>query len=288
MSANQATAHRKAMDNEALVTEVQRRLNDRGHKLEPDGWGGKLTTRALWQAWEELPPVETKILDDGAPPEIEIDQSLKLPAGQYMDAEVRKDLIVLHHTSGASGHSTYNWWASNRQRIGTAYIVERDGLVREIFDPSAWAYHLGIKGTGGSLDRRSIGIEIACEGALIPGSTFLDPTPSFYAFGAISPRTVYKGEIYDHGEPWRGYQYFAQYTPAAISATARLVRHLYWKYPDIPRRTPADHLGYDARRIGGDFRGVTAHHQLRPDKSDLHPGFPWAAFCVLAGLELAH
>ena len=51
----------------------------------------------------------------------------------------------------------------NPNRIATAYIVERDGTIFEVFDPRHWAFHLGLKGSQGQVDRRSIGIEIASE-----------------------------------------------------------------------------------------------------------------------------
>src|SRR5213082_1851366 len=91
---------------------------------------------------------------------------LRLPPGEYFNAPQAKDLIVLHHTVGGSAKSTFDYWRTDPQHIGTAYIVERDGTIFEVFPPECWAYHLGLKTTS-SVDKRSIGIEIAYEGALL-------------------------------------------------------------------------------------------------------------------------
>src|SRR5919109_600338 len=89
----------------------------------------------------------------------------RLGAAEYFAHSHPKDLVVLHHTVGASARSTFESWRTDGKRIATAYIVERDGAIYEIFPPECWAYHIGVKGRR-ELDRRSIGIEIASEGAL--------------------------------------------------------------------------------------------------------------------------
>ena len=193
---------------------------------------------------------------------LKISTELRLPGDQYFPATQPKNLIVLHHTVGGSARSTFDFWRSSPERIGTAYIVERDGNIYEVFPPDAWAYHLGIKGTS-ALDRRSIGIEIASEGALV------EHEGQLCCFGA----RPFSGDIYDHGCDFRGYQYFAAYTPAALSSVLALVEHLLSLY-SIPRQTPADHLTADLAAYR-DFQGVLSHSHLRPDKTDVHPGFPW-------------
>jgi N-acetyl-anhydromuramyl-L-alanine amidase AmpD len=89
--------------------------------------------------------------------------------------------------------------------------VERDGTIFEVFDPRFWAFHLGLAGTGGSAERRSIGIEMASE-----------------------------GRLEERGEEVG---------------------------------TPGRHFDFDRALFG--YRGVLGHHQVRADKTDLHPGFPW-------------
>src|SRR5437868_10376792 len=62
-----------------------------------------------------------------------ISTDLRLPATEFFNAAQTKDLIVLHHTVGGSAKSTFDYWRTDPQHIGTAYIVERDGTIFEVF-----------------------------------------------------------------------------------------------------------------------------------------------------------
>lgn len=198
---------------------------------------------------------------------------LRLSADQYFQEKFKKDLIVLHHTVGGPAKSTFDYWGSDAEHIGTAYIVERDGTIYEVFPPECWAYHLGLKiGPMGVVDKRSIGIEIASEGPL------LERDGKFYAFGRMSEQTEFKGEVFEAAGPWRGYSHFAQYTPEAIAAVSELVDSLLTRF-NVPRQTPADHTSFDLNGLR-DYSGVLTHCQLRADKSDCHPGFDWNKLIV--------
>src|SRR5437868_13203626 len=148
--------------------------------------------------------------------------SLRLPADSYFPEKFTKDLVVLHHTVGGSAKSTFKYSRTDEQHIGPAYIVDRDGTIYEVFPPECWAYHLGLKTTR-ELDKRSVGIEIASEGAL------LERGGNYYAFGRLTEATRYRGPVFDIADSqtsssgikevsaqqlWREYRYFAQY-PAA-------------------------------------------------------------------------
>jgi len=241
------------------VTELAVRRFQESRGLMPDGIVGPLTRAALAEA-EPGEPTEPAEPPAGAGPPV--DRSLRLSDAQYLQESFPKDLIVLHHTAGASARSTFDWWQTGQpQRIATAYIVERDGTIFEVFDPRFWAFHLGLAGTDGSAERRSIGIEMASEGWLEERGEEL------LAFGR-----PFGGAVYDHGKRWRGHRFFAAYTPEQVGAAIRLVDHLCEVF-SIPRRTPADPLGFDRALFV--YRGVLGHHQVRADKTDLHPGFPW-------------
>jgi len=205
--------------------------------------------------------------------ELVIDRSLRLPDDQYVKVKADfKDLIVLHHTVGGSAESTYRWWLMDPARVGTAYIIERDGTIFEVFDPEYWCYHLKVGDP--EMDARSIGIELASEGALTRVNEWL------YAFDG--QKKLYhvvtdKGRFYDHGDLWRGYQYFDSYDDPQIEACWKLCDYLIEKF-GIPRMTPADHLKED-RRKWWNFQGILGHHHVRPDKTDVHPGFAWDHVC---------
>lgn len=238
---------------EAAVVAFQER-----HGLLPDGIVGPRTREALA---EELPPAARP------PGALEVDRNLRLADDRYLPEAHVKDLIVLHHTAGASARSTFNFWNGNAKRIATAFIVERDGTIFEVFDPRHWAFHLGLQGTQGRVDRRSIGIEIASEGGLT------EKDGALFEFDKISPGTRFpKDKALELEKKWRGYRFFARYTTKQAAAVCDLVNDLCDTFK-IARRTPANHLDFD--RALWDYQGIVGHHHLREDKSDVHPGFDW-------------
>ncbi len=200
---------------------------------------------------------------------MKVNTDLRLPADQYFTETPKKDLIVLHHTVGGSAKSTFDYWRTDVERIGTAYIIERDGTIYEVFPPECWAYHLGLKiGPMGVVDKRSIGIEIASEGPL------MERDGKFYAFGRVAEQTLYSGEVFDAGAAgFRGYRYFAAYTPQVMAAVCELVDSLLTQF-NISRQTPASHTEFDLNGLRN-YSNVVTHCQLRADKSDCHPGMDW-------------
>jgi N-acetyl-anhydromuramyl-L-alanine amidase AmpD len=206
---------------------------------------------------------------------MKLNKTMRLESKDYIQTETPKDLIVLHHTVGGSAKSTIDYWMSDPNRIATAYVVERDGEIFEVFDPKYWAFHLGLKGSAGAVDKRSIGIEIASEGGLTQRDGKL------YCFDKISERTLFKQEYYDHGMPWRDFRFFDAYSDAQIAAIVELVNQLCDQFK-VPRKTPAKHFDYDDGYR--EFTGLIGHHHVRTDKSDVHPGFAWQK--VIAGCKL--
>lgn len=221
---------------------------------------------------------------------MQIDLTLRLPQREYFEAQHPKSLIVLHHTVGASARSTFEYWLSSRQRIGTAYIIERDGTVFEVFPPECWAHHIGSIATRSghriparphSIDRRSIGIELASEGPLmerecVEGSG--NPS-AFYAFGG---KQKFDGLVWRTAEPWRGCEFFASYTEPQFVAAVWLVRDLCERF-GIPPVTPRDPLSCNP--AFATWKGVLGHAHLRPDKTDPQPQLWDTEFLAAAGLE---
>ena len=205
-----------------------------------------------------------------------ISTDLRLPLAEYLQETHPKDLIVLHHTVGGTAKSTFDYWRTDPRRVGTAYIVDRDGTIYEVFPSDRWCFHLGLKGARGRVDMRSIGIEIASEGAL----TYRDG--KLYCFDVISPRTEFpKEKALDLGYIWRGYRYFDKYEMAQMDAVCELVSYLIQHF-SIPAVTPVEHTTFNDRLR--DFQGIIAHSHVRSDKSDVHPGFSWETLMTRCGL----
>ena len=49
------------------------------------------------------------------------------------------DLVVLHFTAGTTGRSALDTWRGDPARVATAYIVDTDGTIFEVFPPAFWA-----------------------------------------------------------------------------------------------------------------------------------------------------
>lgn len=199
----------------------------------------------------------------------------RLPPSQYMHEETPKDLIVLHFTAGSNAAGAHSSWMATDARVATAYILDLDGTIYELFDPRYWAYHLGIKGAASRNfhhDRRSIGIETVNVGPLKERDGALYWWPNNYQTrwcgAAETGRYVRRS--------YRGFACYATYTPAQAAALGPLVLHLRARF-GIPKRLPAaarrplaDPAGYFK-----DFSGVASHQNFRADKFDVGPAFDW-------------
>jgi N-acetyl-anhydromuramyl-L-alanine amidase AmpD len=206
----------------------------------------------------------------------------RLPADQFYQESYPKKQIYIHHTVGGSAVSSINYWIQQPEKVGTAYLIDRDGTIYEVFDPRYWAHHLGLKHRRNTeLNQRSIGIELASEGALIRG---LDKSLT-----AFDGRKIHRDSYIDNQVPWRGYQYFDQYEPAQIKSLYNLVKHLCEQH-SVPKRCieQKESTIYDEKFF--DFNGVLGHCNVRSDKTDPHPRFRFdhlQAFLNGADLEEA-
>lgn len=209
--------------------------------------------------------------------------TLRLPASRYFAERHAKDLIVLHFTAGPSARSAFNTWAGSSSRIATAYIVDVDGAVYETFDPSYWAYHLGIKGAvslSHHHDQRSIGIELVNVGPLKPnagGDLCWWPPQNRFERKWCSPaeRSLYVKR------PYRGYSHYAAFPEAQIRSLSPLVQVLCRRF-SIPARLPdpAHLLVASPSGYFRNFTGIASHQNFRADKFDVGPAFPWESITV--------
>lgn len=206
------------------------------------------------------------------------------PTRDYFAEAKLKTTVVLHHTVGGSASSTHKWWRDDPRRVGTAYLVERDGRIFETFPPDCWAWHVNAKAQ--DLEERTIGIELCSEGALQalqdqanPGRTLLFGLNGTRNLGDAAV-ALEQGRAVYFEEGWRGYQWFDAYDLRQFNAAAALITWLCQQFRILPRiPLEAPHAEADARRWYAQG-GVLHHAMYRPDKSDLHPAFPW--------VELAH
>ncbi|RPI72064.1 MAG: N-acetylmuramoyl-L-alanine amidase [Ignavibacteriales bacterium] len=190
---------------------------------------------------------------------------LALPEDQWFHNGDTKTGICLHHTVGGTAPSSVQWWCNDNQMVGTAYIIERDGTIFEVFNPKGWAYQFGLKWPDKiSFEKRFIGIEIASEGAL------RESDGKFYCFDRITSRTEKNpAEVFDYGKPYRGYRYFDKYEKAQVDSVIELVNHLLQTF-NIERKIPSNYMDYYGPKLKH-FNGVIGHVNVREDKTDPLP-----------------
>ncbi len=197
----------------------------------------------------------------------EINRTLRLPAQQYFPSSNTKTGIVIHHTVGGSVASTFHWWMRDDQMVGTAYIIDRDGMIFEVFDPAAWAWQFGLKWPRAKkiqFEKRFIGIELASEGGLIESEGKL------YCFDRVSDKTLKRPEeALDFGRIYRGYRYFDKYEDAQVDSLLELTNHLCDQFR-IKRQVPDQFLNYYGDGLAN-FEGIIGHAMVRKDKSDPAP-----------------
>lgn len=188
----------------------------------------------------------------------------------FIREKKKKDLIVLHFTAGTTVEGAFQSWKTSDIRIGTAYIMDQNGAVFEIFDPDYYALHLGVKGSYDQ-DRRSIAIEIVNPGPLKKIGDDLCYWPRNFTAKYC---TIHEKEKYVQAS-YRGFEYYAAYTPAQLDAIPKMVKLVCTQH-NIPYRIPPE----DKRdkcdlEYFSSFTGVASHQNFRPDKFDVGPAFPW-------------
>jgi hypothetical protein len=201
-----------------------------------------------------------------------IDQStFKLGDGCYFEEKIAKSLIVLHFTAGFSASGAVNYWKMQKNGVSTPYILDRNGLIYQTYDPQYWSYHLGFKGTHAH-DKRSIPIEIVNIGPLKLKNGILYCWPNNFttAYCKESETQFYVKK------PYRGFDYFASFTPQQMSVLPELVSSVATTYGISKILPPKEKRGeFDIAEFVG-WKGIWDHAACRVDKFDLGPAFDWS------------
>lgn len=202
-------------------------------------------------------------------------KQVSFPSSQYIQEEHPKVQVYLHHTAGnASGEQVFAGWATNPERIATCVAISGkgtncvDGQIVQGFSSKYWAYHLGLKESTfnkygvpyKSLDKISIGIEICNWGQLKKvGSKY---------FNYVN-RVVPEDEVIQLETPYKGFEYFHNYTDAQIESVKDLL--LLWKDRyGINLEYREDIWDVTPRALKGE-NGVFTHNSVRTDKVDVYP-----------------
>ncbi len=196
-----------------------------------------------------------------------INRSLRLPQSQYFPAGNAKTGIAIHHTVGGTVPSTFEYWKTSKDMIGTPYIIERDGTIFEVFEPTAWAWQFGLPWANAqriSFEKRFIGIELASEGGL------KNVNGKLYCFDRVSDKTEkIMDAAFDFGKDYRGFRYFDRYEPAQVASLTALINELCNQF-SIERKVPGKFLEFYGEQLK-DFKGIIGHTMVRQDKTDPLP-----------------
>lgn len=196
-----------------------------------------------------------------------------LPDGQFFREAKQKTAICLHFTAGTTAAGAIAQWKSDPIQVGTAYIVEQNGTINEMFPPSMWAYHLGIAGADAAHrnDKRTIGIEIVNPGPLRlrNGQLCFWPNNWTAPFCRVTEKERYLAAEY------RGEKYFATFPNSQVQAVLELVRQLCRDF-SIPPILPPFAWRRDFNFPRADAHtGILSHQNFNMQKSDIGPAFPW-------------
>jgi len=193
-----------------------------------------------------------------------------LTNGQYYSQPHPKTCVFLHHTAGTTAQGAWGWWNQTPDRVGTPYLIDRNGDIYECFDPKSWAYHLGIKGDDDSQEKQSISIEIVAAGHLYGENKnmFLPLYPN-----TAAGKKIPDSEICVIKDGFRGHTNFHAYTDAQIISLCQLLGKLHVDFPTIPFPSTftAKDLEYNKEVIDKDLKGVFSHTSVRQDKDDIFP-----------------
>lgn len=215
---------------------------------------------------------------------------IPFPENEYIKVPQTKTQIVLHHTVSSQGQFVDDWWKADngKSRVATAFILEKDGTLLQLFEPQFWAYHIG-QGSTVQQNQRSIGIEIVNEGALtLNPKDNLDPLQKILPHYAepipnqnknpdnirgqlywFDGKHKFTGEFIVLPQEWRGTKYFPKYTEAQYDTLNTVLPNLCSQF-NIPKQIAASYRFDEKYR---NLPGIVCHHNLRKDKSDVSKAF---------------
>lgn len=198
-----------------------------------------------------------------------------LKPGQWFATPKPKKYVVWHGTTGRTSAtprngqpgkatSTIDWWNTDPKRIGTPWLVDRDGTIYRTFDDRHWAAHLGITNTNNKYDKASVGIEIANEVdlKLHNGNLY-----AFYGVQGFQFNNNFKYIGEHFAQEWRGGKYWAKLDEAQVDATIELTL-------DICNRFSIDPVFYHPSTEFDyphcfEKATIICHTNCRKDKTDL-------------------
>lgn len=193
---------------------------------------------------------------------------VRLKETQYYQEVHPKKQIVIHHTvSNGNAKNVVAGWAKTPARIGTAFIIDREGVIHQCFSSKHWAHHLGTKSKRNKqLNQQSIGIELCAWGPLKRSPIKSSVKATFTSsVGTVVPND----EVIELEKPFRGSKYYQKYTDKQLNSLQILLTYLCETY-NIPKTYNPEMWEYSSSAMNGS-PGIWSHTSFRKDKSDCLP-----------------
>jgi N-acetyl-anhydromuramyl-L-alanine amidase AmpD len=207
-------------------------------------------------------------------------------SNQYYREETAKSQICLHHTvSGGFAQGVIDWWNQDPQRIATHFIIQKDGIIFQLYSSKYWAHHLGIKSEflkkmGFSdynvrntiLNKSSVAMEICNWGGLVRDENGFHPAKwdtNLRKYVPYTKITIPDDNVITYPKPFRDFIYFEKYSTEQIVSINRLVVYLCDKF-GIPKNYDPSIWDISMNALSGKPM-IATHCSFRQDKSDCHP-----------------
>jgi len=184
--------------------------------------------------------------------------------------------IVLHHTQGSTADGAIEWWGLTPDKVGTNFIIDKDGTVINTIPVECWAYTLGMSSASNNIpsvykttkyarniEQMGISIEMVCEGELVNMGS------DKYLF-EDGGRFIDKSKVTILDKPHRAYTCYASYTIEQIKSLEVLLKQLSSDH-SIP--ISGEHKIFDInyKALQGE-KGIYSHVCYRSkDKTDVFP-----------------
>lgn len=200
----------------------------------------------------------------------------RAPAEKWKKQRHEKKHICLHYTAGYTATRAYT--AMDQKGGFTAFIVDTNGEIYQLFDPAGWDTHIYRHKPGENPafyqhEKESIGIEIVNLGWVYPSKNkpnqLLTYTDKPYC-------TLDEREKYVVTTPYKKHSYWTVFSQRQYDSVEWLVGVLSKEFM-IPLHTamPGDRIEkWDTDVLTG-WRGITTHVNYRSDKYDIGAGFNW-------------
>ncbi len=180
-------------------------------------------------------------------------------------------MIFWHHTAGTSADGALSWWNQTPDKVGTAYVIDRDGTIIEAFDPIKWAYAQGVKGDDDFVDKNSIGIELVAVGQVYKEGVEFVFYPLFP--NKAGRKVIPTADVVTLDKPWRGFLYYQKYTDKQIESLIWLTKKLMVDFKIPLQANFKNFFEFNKDVIDAKIHtpGIWGHTTVRQDKNDVVP-----------------